>query len=69
MTPHQARQRFAAARVPRLATAEAARRPHIVPVTFLADRYPRFAAREAVLAVDAAGRAGPRRLGREGLPH
>ena len=34
MTPHEARQRFAAARVARLATADAAGRPHIVPVTF-----------------------------------
>ena len=34
MTPHQARLRFAAARVARLATADAAGRPHIVPVTF-----------------------------------
>ena len=32
--PHQARRRFAAARVARLATADAAGRPHIVPVTF-----------------------------------
>ena len=37
MTPHQARQRFAAARVARLATADAAGRPHIVPVTFAVD--------------------------------
>ena len=34
MTPHEARQRFATARVARLATADAAGRPHIVPVTF-----------------------------------
>jgi len=34
VTPHEARQRFAAARVARLATADAAGRPHIVPVTF-----------------------------------
>jgi PPOX class probable F420-dependent enzyme len=37
MTPHQARQRFAAARVARLATADATGRPHIVPVTFAVD--------------------------------
>ena len=37
MTPDQARQRFAAARVARLATADAAGRPHIVPVTFAVD--------------------------------
>jgi PPOX class probable F420-dependent enzyme len=34
VTPHEARQRFAAARVTRLATADAAGRPHIVPVMF-----------------------------------
>jgi PPOX class probable F420-dependent enzyme len=37
MTPDQARRRFAAARVARLATADAAGRPHIVPVTFVVD--------------------------------
>ena len=37
MTPQQARQRFATARVARLATADAAGRPHIVPVTFAVD--------------------------------
>ena len=37
MTPHQARRRFAAARVARLATADAAGRPHIVPITFAVD--------------------------------
>lgn len=37
MTPHQARQRFAGARVARLATADAAGQPHIVPVTFAVD--------------------------------
>ena len=37
MNPHQARRRFAAARVARLATADAAGRPHIVPVTFAVD--------------------------------
>ena len=37
VTPHQARQRFAAARVARLATADAAGQPHIVPVTFAVD--------------------------------
>ena len=37
MKPHQARRRFAAARVARLATADAAGRPHIVPVTFAVD--------------------------------
>jgi PPOX class probable F420-dependent enzyme len=34
VTPHEARRRFAAARVARLATADAAGRPHIVPITF-----------------------------------
>jgi PPOX class probable F420-dependent enzyme len=34
MTGAQARQRFAAARVARLATADAAGRPHLVPVVF-----------------------------------
>ena len=34
MTPEQARERFAAARVARLATADAAARPHLVPVVF-----------------------------------
>ena len=34
MTPDEARRRFAAARVARLATADAAGRPHVVPVTF-----------------------------------
>jgi PPOX class probable F420-dependent enzyme len=37
VTPHQARRRFAAARVARLATADAVGRPHIVPVTFAVD--------------------------------
>jgi len=37
VTPHQARRRFAGARVARLATADAAGRPHIVPVTFAVD--------------------------------
>ena len=34
MTPAEARARFAAARVARLATADAAGRPHLVPVAF-----------------------------------
>jgi PPOX class probable F420-dependent enzyme len=34
MTPTEARARFAAARVARLATADAAGRPHVVPVAF-----------------------------------
>jgi PPOX class probable F420-dependent enzyme len=34
VTPDEARRRFAAARVARLATADAAGRPHVVPVTF-----------------------------------
>lgn len=34
MTAAQARERFAAARVARLATADAAGRPHLVPVAF-----------------------------------
>jgi PPOX class probable F420-dependent enzyme len=37
VTPHQARRRFAAARVASLATADAAGRPHIVPITFAVD--------------------------------
>ena len=37
MTPAQARERFAAARVARLATADAAGRPHLVPVVFAVD--------------------------------
>jgi PPOX class probable F420-dependent enzyme len=34
VNPVEARERFAAARVARLATADAGRRPHIVPVVF-----------------------------------
>ena len=34
MTPDEARARFAAARVARLATADATGRPHVVPMTF-----------------------------------
>jgi PPOX class probable F420-dependent enzyme len=34
VTPTEARRRFAAARVARLATADAGGRPHLVPVTF-----------------------------------
>ena len=34
MTPSQARDRFAAARVARLATVDATGQPHLVPVTF-----------------------------------
>jgi PPOX class probable F420-dependent enzyme len=34
VTPAQARERFAAARVARLATADAAGRPHLIPVVF-----------------------------------
>ena len=34
MSPEEARARFAAARVARLATADAAARPHIVPIAF-----------------------------------
>jgi PPOX class probable F420-dependent enzyme len=34
VTPDEARRRFAAARVARLATADATGRPHVVPVTF-----------------------------------
>lgn len=37
MTPAEARGRFAAARVARLATADATGRPHLVPVTFAVD--------------------------------
>ena len=35
MTPEAARERFAAARVARLATADAERRPHLVPMVFV----------------------------------
>lgn len=38
MTPAEARERFAAARVARLATADAAGRPHLVPVVFAVSR-------------------------------
>jgi PPOX class probable F420-dependent enzyme len=34
MTPQEARDRFAAARVARLATADAGGRPHLVPIVF-----------------------------------
>lgn len=34
LAPEEARERFAAARVARLATADATGRPHVVPVTF-----------------------------------
>ena len=34
MTPEEARERFSAARVARLATADAAGRPHLVPIVF-----------------------------------
>jgi PPOX class probable F420-dependent enzyme len=37
VTPDEARRRFAAARVARLATADAAGRPHIVPIAFAVD--------------------------------
>jgi len=37
MTPEEARRRFAAARVARLATADAACVPHLVPVVFALD--------------------------------
>ncbi|HTF08903.1 MAG TPA: TIGR03668 family PPOX class F420-dependent oxidoreductase [Asanoa sp.] len=37
MTPAEARGRFAAARVARLATADATGQPHLVPVTFAVD--------------------------------
>ena len=37
MTPAEARERFAAARVARLATADAGGRPHLVPVVFAVD--------------------------------
>ncbi|MBV9793819.1 MAG: TIGR03668 family PPOX class F420-dependent oxidoreductase [Actinobacteria bacterium] len=37
LTPGEARQRLAAARVARLATVSAAGQPHLVPVTFAAD--------------------------------
>lgn len=34
MTPEEARERFSAARIARLATADAAGRPHLVPIVF-----------------------------------
>jgi PPOX class probable F420-dependent enzyme len=37
MTAAEARERFAAARVARLATADAAGRPHLVPIAFAVD--------------------------------
>jgi PPOX class probable F420-dependent enzyme len=37
VSPEEARSRFAAARVARLATADAAGRPHLVPVAFAVD--------------------------------
>ena len=37
MTPREARDRFAAARVARLASADAAGRPHLVPIVFALD--------------------------------
>jgi PPOX class probable F420-dependent enzyme len=37
VTPQQARERFAAARVARLATADGSGRPHLVPVVFAVD--------------------------------
>lgn len=37
MTPREARRLFAAARVARLATADASGRPHLVPVVFATD--------------------------------
>jgi PPOX class probable F420-dependent enzyme len=37
MTPEEARQRFASARVARLATADSAGRPHLVPIVFVVD--------------------------------
>ena len=37
MTADEARERFAAARVARLATADAAGRPHLVPIVFAVD--------------------------------
>jgi PPOX class probable F420-dependent enzyme len=37
VTPEQARERFSAARVARLATADRAGRPHLVPIAFAVD--------------------------------
>lgn len=37
MEPEEARERFAAARVARLATADARGKPHVVPITFALD--------------------------------
>lgn len=47
MTGEEARERFAAARVARLATADAAGRPHLVPIVFA------LAGERVVSAVDA----------------
>jgi nitroimidazol reductase NimA-like FMN-containing flavoprotein (pyridoxamine 5'-phosphate oxidase superfamily) len=38
VSPEQARKRFAAARVARLATADLAGRPHLVPVVFAVEQ-------------------------------
>jgi len=37
MSPDEARERFATARVARLATADAAGKPHVVPLVFALD--------------------------------
>jgi PPOX class probable F420-dependent enzyme len=47
VTPAEARARFAAARVARLATADAAGRPHLVPIAFALDADTIFSAVDA----------------------
>lgn len=47
MSPDQARERFAAARVARLATADAAGRPHLVPIVFVVVRKTVYSAVDA----------------------
>ena len=47
MTSEEARARFAAARVARLATADAAGRPHLVPIAFAVDGDTVFSAVDA----------------------
>lgn len=54
MTPEQARSRFAAARVARLATVSAHDAPHVVPVTFAVD------GDRIVTAIDAKPKRGGR---------
>ena len=62
VTPAEARERFAAARVARLATADAGGRPHLVPVVFAVRRGLRLQRRgRQAQAHDGAAAAGQRR--------